>query len=199
MRLERRSRRAVSAPPSSWWSAGRARPRSELAGARPAQRAERRRGAGRRRSALGFAGRPAARGAGGLHRHPAPVRAQGRGRRACGSSTTTPTTRPSWPPTSRPPASVALRRRPGRRRLPAAPVQPDPAFAAEFGAALGAGRRGRRDGRLRRPRGPDARGHRRDSSRPRCRCRPGEVSFEPSWFGSAASWSPSGRGPATWC
>ena len=60
-----------------------------------------------------------------VRRRPAAVRAQGRRRPACGSSTTTRTTRPRSPPRCAPSAGVR-RRRPGARGLPAAPVQPDP-------------------------------------------------------------------------
>ena len=114
-----------------------------------------------------------------------------------GSSTTTPTTRPSWPPTWWRPArsssggrvvvvfqphlysrTQALRRRVRDRARP--------------------GRRGRRDGRLRRPRGPGARRHRRAGRRRRAAARRRRWSSSRPGRPSPATW-PSGPGPATSC
>ena len=72
---------------------------------------------------------------------------------ACGSTTTTPTTRPRSPATSQAARALAGDGR-ARRRLPAAPGLAHPDLRRRDGRGARRGRRGGRDRRLRRPRGP---------------------------------------------
>jgi len=64
------------------------------------------------------------------------------------------------------------RRWPADRRLPAASLQPHATVRPRLRGGAGAGRRGGRDGRVRRPGGSGARGHRVDRRRP-CAAAPG--------------------------
>ena len=122
-----------------------------------------------------------------LQRDAAPVRAQGRAPTASGSTTTTPTTRPRSPATLR----AAARRR-GRRAAWSSRSSPTstPAprlFATEFGAALGAGRRGRRArGVTRRGRTPIPGASGMPLVATPSRCRRSRWSSSPSWSRVAA-------------
>ena len=90
------------------------------------------------------------------------------------------------------------RHRPARGGLPAAPLQPHPGVRRGLRGGAGPGRRGRGHGRLRRPRGPGARGDRRDGRRRRPAARrPRRCSSRPGRR-PPRRW-PRGRGPATWC
>ena len=114
---------------------------------------------------LGAGPGPAARGPGGVHRHPPPVRAQGRGRRGPGGRRLRPQPRQG--------RGGGRDRRPSSRRAGRLVVVFQPHlysrtrdFADELAALAVAGRRGRRHGRLRRPRGPRAGRQRRAGRRP---------------------------------
>ena len=137
------STRSTSPAPAAGSPSSRVRRRARpgrsgagsAAGAGPAQRPERGRRLDRRgrRSAAGARRSPA--GLAGVRRGPAPVRVRGRPP-GSGCSTTTPTTRPRWPPCCAPPG-----RWPAGGRVIAV-FQPHlysrtRIFAAEFGAALG--------------------------------------------------------------
>ena len=164
------------------------------AAARPAQRTQRRRRVHRRVRARVRSAGPARR-AGRVRRHPPAVRAQGH--RARG---------PGLRRLRAPPDRAACRARggardrvtgAGHRLFPAPPLQPYEGVRHGVRRRARAGRRGRGDGRVRRPRGPGPRRHRRPrrggrtvAARPRSPTSPPGRQCRTSW--------PSGPGQAMW-
>ena len=193
----RPGRPAATAARSRPCCCGRRVGAGRAAAARPAQRAQRRRRAAR--SASGSASRRASCSTG-WPASPAPgagssSRARVGGVRVYDDYAHHPTELTAVLRAAR----EVRRRRPGGRRLPAAPATAGPqAFAAEFGAALGLADEvvvmdvyAAREDPV-----PGVTGAIVAAAVP---LPPGQVVFEPSWSAVApASW-PRGPGPATWC
>ena len=151
--------------------------RGAAADPRPALRARRAGGPGRRAPPRLRVRRPGPR-ARLLQRHPAPDGAQGRGRRHPGLRQLRP---PPEGDRRRPPGRPFARGgRAGRRRLPAAHGLAHPDLRRGDGPRARCRRRGRGDGHLRRPRGPRAR-RQRGAGRRRRTAAAEHVVFEPRW------------------